>query len=81
MRAISHPLYAAAVDPARPPGPADCALDADGVRDPLANPAAVLAARQRPMAERLALALSWNRLASQLRSGLAEAMRRPTAHQ
>ncbi len=62
---------------ARHPAPSD----ADGVRDPLANPAAVLAARQRPMAERLALALSWNRLASQLHSGLAEAMRRPTTRQ
>lgn len=79
MRAIGRRLYAAAVDPARGPAPADRALDSDGVRDPLANPAAVLAARQRPMAERLALALSWNRLASQLRSGLAEAMRGPTA--
>ena len=81
MRTIGRPLYPAAVDPARRPVPADRASDADGVRDPLANPAAVLAARQRPMAERLALALSWNRLASQLRSGLAEAMRRPTARQ
>jgi len=50
----------------------------DAVRDPLANPAAVAAARQRPMAERLALALSWNKLASQLRAGLAEATRHPT---
>jgi len=48
------------------------------VRDPLANPAAVLAARQRPMAERLELALSWNKLASQLRLGLAHAIRDPT---
>lgn len=48
------------------------------VRDPLENRAAVLAARQRPMAERLALALSWNMLASQMRSGLAEAMRQTT---
>lgn len=51
----------------------------DVVRDPFANRAAVLAARQRPMAERLELALSWNKLASQLRTGLAEAVRRSTA--
>ncbi|HKG01721.1 MAG TPA: hypothetical protein VKB03_00955 [Conexibacter sp.] len=49
------------------------------VRDPLARPEAVHAARERPMAERLELALSWNRLASQLRSGLAEAIRHPTS--
>ena len=42
------------------------------VRDPLANRAAVLAARQRPMSERLEVALSWNLTASQLRSSLAE---------
>ena len=42
MRAIGRPLCAAAVDPARGPVPADRASDADGVRDPLANPAAVL---------------------------------------
>ncbi|HYI99861.1 MAG TPA: hypothetical protein VEX36_09350 [Thermoleophilaceae bacterium] len=41
------------------------------VRDPLANRAAVLAARQRPMSERLELALSWNRVAAELRAGLA----------
>jgi hypothetical protein len=46
---------------------------ADTVRDPLADPAAVLAARQRPMSERLELALSWNTLASELRAGLAAA--------
>jgi hypothetical protein len=41
------------------------------VRDPLPDWPAVLAARQRPMSERLALALSWNKLASELRIGLA----------
>jgi hypothetical protein len=51
------------------------------VRDPLANIAAVYAARERPMGERLALALSWNRLASQLRSGLTEVLRRSTTRQ
>jgi len=46
------------------------------VRDPLANWPAVLAARRRPMSERLALALSWNKLASELRAGLAAAIER-----
>jgi hypothetical protein len=53
--------------------------DADGVRDPLANPAAIVAARERPMAERLELALSWNKLASKLRVGLAETIRRSSS--
>ena len=43
------------------------------VRDPLANTKAVLAARRRPMSERLELALSWNALAAELRAGLLEA--------
>lgn len=43
----------------------------DGVRDPLANRAAVLAARRRPMSERLEVALSWNSVAAELRAGLA----------
>jgi hypothetical protein len=42
------------------------------VRDPLASRAAVLAARQRPMSERLELAISWNLTASQLRTSLGE---------
>lgn len=42
-----------------------------GVRDPMANWAAVLAARERPMSERLELALSWNAIAAELRAGLA----------
>jgi len=54
------------------------AHDNEFVRDPLANTAAVATARERPMAERLELALSWNRLASQLRAGLADALRPPT---
>lgn len=45
----------------------------DEARDPLANPAAVNAARARPMAERLELALSWNAVAAELRAGMAEA--------
>jgi hypothetical protein len=44
-----------------------------GVRDPLAAVDAVLAARRRPMSERLELALSWNALAAQLRAGLLAA--------
>lgn len=44
-----------------------------GVRDPLAVPEAVIAARQRPMSERLELALSWNTVAAELRRGLAAA--------
>jgi len=41
-----------------------------GVRDPLAAADAVLAARRRPMSERLELALSWNVLAAELQAGL-----------
>jgi hypothetical protein len=40
------------------------------VRDPVARTDAVLAARRRPMSERLELALSWNAVAAELRSGL-----------
>jgi hypothetical protein len=43
----------------------------DGVRDPLADTKAMLAARRRPMSERLELALSWNAVAAELRAGLA----------
>jgi hypothetical protein len=43
---------------------------AEFVRDPLASPKAVLAARRRPMSERLELALSWNSVAAELRAGL-----------
>ena len=49
----------------------------DGVRDPLADPAAVLAARARPMAERLELALNWDRIASELQIGLSAALAGP----
>jgi hypothetical protein len=41
------------------------------VRDPMANLPAVLAARERPMFERLELALSWNAVAAELRAGMA----------
>jgi hypothetical protein len=43
---------------------------ADTVRDPLTATDAVLAARRRPMSERLELALSWNAVAAELRAGL-----------
>lgn len=45
-------------------------IDADFVRDPLAAPAAMMAARGRSMSERLELALSWNAVAAELRTGL-----------
>jgi hypothetical protein len=50
------------------------------VREPLANRAAVLAARERPMSERLELALSWNRVAAELRAGLADAAKPANRH-
>ena len=40
-------------------------------RDPTANWRAVLAARERSMAERLELALTWNAVAAELRAGMA----------
>jgi hypothetical protein len=43
------------------------------VRDPLANPGAIIAARERSMAERLELAISWNKTASELRAGMVRA--------
>lgn len=46
---------------------------AEFVRDPLANPAAIIAARERSMAERLELAISWNKVASELRAGMIRA--------
>jgi hypothetical protein len=49
----------------------------DAVRDPLASFEAVLAARRRPMSERLELALSWNAVAYELRAGLATVAGRP----
>jgi hypothetical protein len=52
-------------------------LEAVGVRDPLAVPEAVLAARRRPMSERLELALSWNAVACELRAGVVAATTRP----
>lgn len=40
------------------------------VRDPLANRAAIIADRERSMAERLELAISCNKVASELRAGM-----------
>ncbi len=45
------------------------------VRDPQASMDLVRAARQRPMSERLELALSWNAVAAELRAGLAGVIR------
>lgn len=45
-------------------------LVGEAVRDPFSDPDKVLAARQRPMSERLELALSWNAVAAELRGGL-----------
>ena len=43
------------------------------VRDPLANRAAINATRERSMAERLELAISWNKVAAELRDGMIRA--------
>lgn len=48
---------------------------ADMVRDPLDSADRTLAARRRPMSERLELALSWNAVAAELRAGLLKATR------
>jgi hypothetical protein len=56
-------------------------LDVDAVRDPLAVPEAVLAARRRPMSERRELALSWNAGAAELRAGVAVATGRARRNQ
>jgi hypothetical protein len=45
-------------------------LASNTVRDPLAAPETVLAARRRSMSDRLELALSWNTVAAELRLGL-----------
>ena len=58
--------------PAGDPAGNEDLLPAAAVRDPLAVPEAVLAARRRPMSERLELALSWNAVAAELRAGLLE---------
>jgi len=56
-------------EPARDTDP----LVSDAVRDPLVPLEKVLAARRRPMSERLELALSWNAVAAELRAGLLAA--------
>jgi len=50
--------------------------DGKGAPAPRDRRDAVLAARRRPMAERLERALAWNELAADLRSGLRRAQRR-----
>jgi hypothetical protein len=47
------------------------------VRDPLADPVAVLAARRLTMAERFELAVNWNMVASELREGFVRVTQRP----
>jgi len=47
-----------------------------GERDHRAVPSALADSLQRPMEERLALAVSWNRAASELRVGLSRIERR-----
>jgi hypothetical protein len=60
------------------PAPSTHPLVTNAVRDPLAPTGAVLAARRRPMSERLELALSWNAVAAELRVGLLAATTRNT---
>jgi hypothetical protein len=62
------------VAPSNEPAQSPVELAAASVRDPLAVPEAVLAARRRPMSERLELALSWNEVAAELRLGVANAI-------
>lgn len=65
-------------DPVRTPEEPARATDppvADAARDPLAAAETLRAARERPMAERLELALSWNAVAAELRAGLIAATR------
>jgi hypothetical protein len=72
------------VDPVRSseePTPATDPPVPDGVRDPLAVVSALRAARERPMAERLELALSWNAVAAELRAGLAATTRHSNSGQ
>jgi hypothetical protein len=56
-------------------------LISDAVRDPLVPAETVLAARRRPMSERLELALSWNTVAAELRAGLLAATSRTSLRQ
>jgi RNA polymerase sigma factor (sigma-70 family) len=67
--------YPDPVTSSREPARATNPVVADGVRDPLALADRVLAARRRPMSERLELALSWNAVAAELRAGLIAATR------
>lgn len=51
----------------------------DAARDPFTRLDAVLAARRRPMSERLELALSWDALAAELRAWMRAATKGETA--
>ena len=77
-RAIPEARYADPVTSSEEPAHATDPLASDAVRDPLAVVDAVLAARRRPMSERLELALSWNNVAAELRVGIAAATSTPT---
>lgn len=63
--------YAVRVTTSEEPARTGDQLVSDAVREPLAGTATLLAARRRPMSERLELALSWNAVAAELRAGLA----------
>jgi hypothetical protein len=63
--------YAVPVAPPQEPERAHDLPASGVVRDSHAITDAVLAARLRPMSERLELALSWNAVAAELRVGLA----------
>jgi hypothetical protein len=65
--------YADSMTSPKESAPSTDPLVADAVRDPLAAAETVLAARRRPMSERLELALSWNTVAAELRAGLLSA--------
>jgi hypothetical protein len=72
---LRHSRYADPMSSSQASAPPADPETSDGVRDPLADTAAVIAARSRSMSERLELALSWNSVAAELRAGLAAATR------
>lgn len=73
IRPQARARYAVPVTALEEPARAPDHLVSDAVRDPLVVTDAVLAARRRPMSERLELALSWNAVAAELRAGLSAA--------
>lgn len=64
------PRYADAVISSGEPTRASDSPVSSHVRDPLAVPATTLVARRRSMSERLEVALSWNAVAAELRTGM-----------